>query len=140
MNKERREQVYKAWLIICIIFFIGLAFKNWFVWRQIEKNQVKLSNLEDKINNKKLISKDIQCSNIINFLQDQEGLKVIKINDKKNNNSMEVEIENDWDIFKTINMLKSIKNKEKFGDIKNLRIEKDNENKIITKATMIFTR
>ncbi len=140
MNKERREQVYKAGVIICIIFFIGLAFKNWFVWREIGENQVKLSNLEEKINDKKLISKDIQCSNIINFLQEQEGLKVIKINDKKNNNSMEVEIENDWDVFKTINILKSIKNKEKFVDIKNLCIEKDNENKIITKATMIFTR
>jgi hypothetical protein len=132
MNKEK---VYKGTLFACIILSAALITKNYFLVEEKMKCNTKLSNLEQISENKKLASKSTKYSDIIKFLKVEEGINVIKLNEEKDNKT-EVQVENNWDVIKTADMLKDVENKKKLAHTNKLSIEKDKENKISTKINM----
>lgn len=132
MNKGK---VYKGTLFVCIILSVALIIKNYFLMEEKIKCNTKLSSLEQITKNKKSASKNTKYSDIMKYLNGEERINVIKLNDKKDNKT-EVQLENNWDVIKTAEMLKDIENKKKFAHTSKLSIEKDKENNIITKINM----
>ncbi len=132
MNKEK---VYKCTLFACIILSVALIIKNYFLIKEKVKYNTKLSNLEQISKNKKSAFKSTKHSDIINLLKVEEGINVIRLNEKKDNKT-EVQVENNWDVAKTADMLKDVENKKKLAHTNKLSIEKDKENKISTKINM----
>ncbi|WPC40925.1 hypothetical protein [Clostridium sp. JS66] len=137
MNKEEK---YKVILIMCCIFFIALLIKNYFLINKRIECNTKLSNLEQLGKNKQVTYTRIQCSDVIKVLKDQQDVRVIEINNKKDDKASTVKIESNWDVEKTKDILKKIQNRNGFIDVSNLHIEKDAENKIVTEINMKFAK
>ncbi|NMM61387.1 hypothetical protein HBE96_01465 [Clostridium sp. P21] len=133
MNKEEK---YKVILVICITFFIVFLFYNYFFIRQKFKYNTKLSNLEQIEKSKEADSRSIECSDIVRFLQDEQGIEEIKFNNKKSSEVTEIEVKNNWDVLKTTDVFKKIQNKNMSTDIKKLYIEKGIGDGIMTQINM----
>lgn len=137
MNKEEK---YKVILIMCFIFFIALLIKNYFLINKRIECNTKLSNLEQLRKNKQVTYTRVQCSDVIKVLKDQQDVRVIEINNKKDDKASIVKVESNWDVEKTKDILKKIQNRNGFIDVSNLHIEKDAENKIVTEINMKFAK
>lgn len=136
MEEQGREYSFKFLLIICIIFSAVLLIINYFTYEKIIKNEIKLSYLEKNKVDIKENSKNYQYSDIINLLKSEEGMKIIKIDDKKDKKITDIEIENNWDVVKTSNILRNIQIKDKSINVSKLSIERDKENNVNTKINM----
>lgn len=132
----------KKYIIIiffCMFLSAFLMFKNYTVEKVISEKQKKIRQIEVKSGDKNIAIKEFGYSDIINAFEDQEGIKITKfIQQEDNVASVEVEILGDIPLVEKV--LKVVKDKENFENVQNIKIEKHEDNSIITRLDMNFIK
>jgi hypothetical protein len=131
---------YSVVIFICIFSLVFLIFENYRVGKIVSEKQKKISQAEEKIEDKYIPIKKFGYSDIINAFGNQEGIIITKFTQKKEGNTATVEVDVLGDISLVEKMLKNIESKENFQDIQNIKIEKCEDNNIITRLNMNFIK
>jgi len=133
----------KKYIMVTFFFIFSLVFlifENYRVEKVLSEKQNKITKIEMKEKNKDIPTKKFGYIDIINTFENQEGLKITKLNQQKDENTASVELDIVGDISLIEKFLKNIEKKENFQSIKNIEIEKREDNSITTRLNMNFIK
>jgi hypothetical protein len=127
---------------ICMFALAFLIFKNYMVLKTINERKKKIMQVELNSEDKHKSIRKFGYSDIINVFEKQEGIKIVRFIQQKENDidiaSLEVEILGDISAIEKV--LKNIEDKDNFKNIQNIKIEKIEDNSIITRLNMNFIK
>lgn len=131
---------YIVIIFLCIFSLVFLIFKSYAVEKVISEKQKKIRQIDVKAAAKNTAIKKFGYSDIINDFENQEKVKIIRLIQQKEDNVVSVEVEILGDISLVEEILKDIKDKDNFQNIQNIKIEKREDNSIITRLDMNFIK
>jgi hypothetical protein len=126
--------------LLSIISLSFLIFENCKVGKVVREKENKLMQIEAMAKNKSTLTPKFGYSDIINVFDNQEGIRIIKLIEQKEEKRASAEIEILGDMSTAEKVLKNVEKKENFQNIQNMKMEKREDNNIITTLNMNFIK
>ena len=131
---------YNFAILLSIFSLIILIIQNYRVEKIIAEKQDKVQKIEKKVEAKHLVVKKFGYNDIVNAVGNQDGIKITKFIQQKESDIALVEVEILGELTFVEKTLENIENKENFQNVQNIKMEKCEDDKIITKVNVNFIR